>query len=83
MESIETLREHGHRYELARTYLSLGAATASDVNRWDGAREVLNQAGGIFQELGAKLDLERIDALASHLASGSTSPLEERSGGDV
>jgi len=47
------------------------------------ARTYLDQAGAIFQELGAKLDLERIDALDYQLAYGSTSPLGERSEGDV
>ena len=79
MESIETLREHGPRCELARTYLALGAATASDVNRWDEARDALDQAGTIFQALGAKPDLGKIDALDYQLAYGSTSPLGERS----
>jgi len=79
IESIETLREHGPRCELARTYLALGAATASDVNRWNEARDALDQAGAIFQELGAKLDLERIDALDYQLAYGSTSLFGERS----
>ena len=81
MESIETLREHGSRCELARTYLALAAAP--DVNRRAEAREVLDQAGAIFQELGAKPDLVKIDELDSQLASGSTSPFGERSEADV
>jgi len=80
--SIETLGQHGPRYELARTYLALGAAIASDVNRWDEARGALNQARPIFQELGAELDLERIVELESQLASESTSPFGERSEGN-
>jgi tetratricopeptide (TPR) repeat protein len=83
MVSIETLGQHGPRYELARSYLALGAAIASDVNRWDEARGALDQARAIFQELGAKLDLERIGELDSQLASGSISPFRERSEGDV
>ena len=83
MESIATLREHGPRYELARTYLALAAALSSDVNHRTEAREALDQARTIFQELGAKLDLGKIDDLNSQLVSGSTSPLEERSEGDA
>jgi len=83
MESIETLREHGPRCELARTCLVLAAAMASDVARWAEAREALDQARTIFQELGAKLDLERIDALDYQLVSGSISLFGERSEADV
>ena len=83
MESIETLREHGTRYELARTYLTLVAALASDAARWAEARKALDQAGAIFQELGANPDLVKIDELDSQLASESTSPFGERSEADV
>jgi hypothetical protein len=83
MESIETLRERGPRYELARTYLGLRTALTSDIHRRDEAREALDQTGDIFQELGAKPDLAKIDELDSQLASGSTSPFGERSEGDV
>ena len=65
MESIETLREHGTRCELARTYLTL------------------DQAGGIFQELGAKLDLGKIDELDSQLASENTTIFGKRSEANV
>ena len=82
MKSIETLREHGPRCELARTYLPQGTALASNVNRRAEAREALDQAGAFFQELGAKLDLGKIDELDSQLVSGSTSPFGERSEGD-
>jgi tetratricopeptide (TPR) repeat protein len=70
--SLETLREHGPRYELARTYLALGAALAPDVDRRAEARDALDRAGGIFQELGAKLDVETTNILVSRLASGSS-----------
>ena len=83
MVSMETLGQHGPRYKLARTYLALGVAIASDVDRWDEARETLEKPRAIFQELGAKLDLERISELDSRLASGNTSTFEERSEGDV
>lgn len=82
-ESLETLREHGPRYELARTYRALAAALAPDVNRRAEAKDALDQAGAIFQELGAKLDLGKIDELDFRLASGNTSTFEERSEGDV
>ena len=82
-QSLETLRGHGPRYELARTYLALATALAPDVNRRAEAKDALDQAGAIFQELGAKLDLGRIDELDSRLASGNTSTFEERSKGDV
>jgi len=82
-ESLETLRQHGPRYELARTYLALAAALGSDPNRRAEAREALDQAGGIFRELGAKLDIEKINILDSQLASGSTSTVEERSERDI
>ena len=83
MESLETLKEHGPRYELARTYLALGVALESDVNHRAEAREALDQARTIFQELGAKLDLGKIDALDYQLASRSTTIFGERSEGDV
>ena len=83
MDSIKTLREHGPRYELARTYLALGTALASDIHRRDEAREALDKIHTIFQELGAKPDLVKIDELDSQLVSGSTSPFGERSEGDV
>jgi tetratricopeptide (TPR) repeat protein len=82
-QSLETLRQHGSRYELARTYLALGAALAKDAARWAEAKDALDQAGSIFQELGAKQDLGKIDKLDSRLASRSTSTSEERSEGDV
>jgi len=82
-QSLETLRQHGPRYELARTYLALGAALGSEVVRWAEAREALDKAGAIFQELGAKLDLDKIDELDAQLASGNTSTCGERSEGDV
>jgi len=81
--SIEILEQHGPRYELARTYLALGVAITSDVNRWDEAGGALNQARAIFQELGAKLDLERIGELDSQLATRDSSPVGKRSEGDV
>ena len=71
-QSLETLREHGPRYELGRTYLALGAALAPDVDRRAEARDALDRAGGIFQELGAKLDVETTNILVSRLASGSS-----------
>jgi tetratricopeptide (TPR) repeat protein len=82
-QSLGTLRQHGPRYELARTYLALGAALGAEAARWAEAREALDQAGAIFQELGAKLDLEKIDELDAQLASGNTSTFGERSEGDV
>jgi len=83
MVSLETLGQHGPRYELARTYLALGAAIASYLDRWDEARDALDQARTIFQELGAKLDLERMGEHYSHLATRDSSPFGERSEGDV
>jgi tetratricopeptide (TPR) repeat protein len=71
-QSLETLREHGPRYELARTYLALGTTLASAADRRAEAREALDQAGTIFQELGAKLDIEKTNILLSQLASGSS-----------
>ena len=61
-QSLETLRQHGPRYELGRTYLALGFALATDDNRRVETRQALDQAASIFQELGAKLDLQKIDA---------------------
>jgi len=63
--------------------LALGASLGSEVDRQIEAREALDQAGAIFQELGAKLDLDKIDELDSQLASGSTTTFGERSEGDV
>ena len=60
----------------------MGTALASDADRHVEAREALDQARAIFQELGAKLDLGKIDELDSQLASGGTT-FEERSKGDV
>ncbi len=82
-QSLETLREHGPRYELARTYLALGAALASHVDRSAEAREALDQAGTIFQNLGAKLDVEKVKFLDAQLASESRSTPEERGEEDV
>jgi YD repeat-containing protein len=44
----EEERQHGSRYELARTYLALGAALAKDAARWSEAKDTLDQAGSIF-----------------------------------
>jgi tetratricopeptide (TPR) repeat protein len=82
MESAEHLRKHGTRYELARTYLALGTAIRMDEKRCDEAKEALEKAHVIFQELGAKLDLERMDELDSWLESGKPSQVEKRSEGD-
>jgi tetratricopeptide (TPR) repeat protein len=82
MASVELLRQHGPRYELARTYLALGTAIALDENRWDETKKVLEEARIIFQELGAKVDLERMGELDTQLAFGSNSPFGERSEGD-
>jgi tetratricopeptide (TPR) repeat protein len=81
-ESIEILEQHGPRYELARGYLALGRAAAQNVNRRDEALETLGRARAIFQELGAKLDLERVTEFESQLAAGDSSPKKKRSEGD-
>jgi hypothetical protein len=63
MASVELLRQHGPRYELARTYLALGTTIGLDENRSVEAEEALERAHIIFQELGAKLDLELMGEL--------------------
>jgi predicted ATPase len=82
-QSLESLREHGPRYELGRTYLALGSALTDDITRSDDAREALKQAEGIFLELGAKQELRKTNIVVSQLISGSTSLSKGRSGGDV
>jgi tetratricopeptide (TPR) repeat protein len=79
MASVGILRQHGTRYELARSYLALGIAIAQNKNRQDEAKETLEQAHAIFLELGAKLDLERMGELDTRLASMRNSPFGERS----
>jgi tetratricopeptide (TPR) repeat protein len=67
-QSLATLGKHGPRYELARTYLALGVALAPDVNRQAEARGALDRAGAIFEELGAKRDIEKVHVLVSQSA---------------
>jgi tetratricopeptide (TPR) repeat protein len=83
MQSLETLKEHGPRFEIGRTYLALGIALADDITRSDDAREALKHAGGIFLEMGAKQELRKTNIVASQLTSGSTSLSKGRSEGDV
>ena len=77
------LEDMGSAISGARSKSALGAALGSKADRQIEAREALDQAGAIFQELGAKLDLDKIDELDSQLASGSTITFGERSEGDV
>jgi tetratricopeptide (TPR) repeat protein len=82
-KSLETLAESGPRYELGLTYLALGAALAADADRQAETREALYQAGAIFRELAAKLDLEQVNVLTFQLNSGGRSMLDERGEIDV
>jgi adenylate cyclase len=59
-QSLDILTEHGPRYELGRTYLALASVLTAKKNRRVESREALEQAARIFQELGAKTDLEKI-----------------------
>jgi hypothetical protein len=77
------LRTWDLRFLVLAANLALGAALGSEAVRWAEAREALDQADAIFQELGAKLDLDKIDELDAQLASGSTTTFGERSEGDV
>jgi tetratricopeptide (TPR) repeat protein len=76
-QSIDTLEENAPRYEVAHSYMALGGALATDTSRLDESKNALEKAQAIFEELGARLDLERARALLAKLTYANTSEIEE------
>jgi tetratricopeptide (TPR) repeat protein len=66
--SLDSLGRAGTRYEMGRTLKDLVALCAEDKGRHTEARAALDQALAIFKELGARLDLEEVQALGRELA---------------
>jgi predicted ATPase len=70
-QSTTILEENASRYESAQSYMALGALLALDTDRMDEAGKALEEAYMIFKELGAGLDLDKVEAIKTKLASES------------
>ncbi|MFO7742599.1 MAG: tetratricopeptide repeat protein [Anaerolineae bacterium] len=66
--SLEIHTEHGPRYALAQSYLALAELLSADNDRIEEAKIALNTAGGICDELGAALCIEKVQVLEQVLS---------------
>ena len=61
-QALRLWQDTNARYEAARTRVLLARAYAASGDA-DGARHELGQAGSVFDQLGARIDAARVDAL--------------------